>query len=144
MVWSRLGPNWSGTELPQHYTQTLPSTWSLASSWAKEFVTDPDELHQHPQEHMAVAQLQYQGTTDTYQTLAPEFPIWSWAYVKAQFFHTTRPSKKLTDKFPGPYEVIAQPGTHSITLHLPDSLHPIHPMFHVSMLEHATLNVIPN
>ena len=36
----------------------------LASSWAKEFVTDLDELHQHLQEHMAAAQLQYQGTAD--------------------------------------------------------------------------------
>ena len=53
---------------------------------------------------------------DASQTLALEFLIGSWAYVKVQFFHTTRPSKKLTDKFLGPYEVIAQPGTHSITL----------------------------
>ena len=93
---------------------------------------------------MAAAQLQYQGTADTSQTLAPEFPIGSQAYVKAQFFHTTCPTKKLTDKFLGPYKVIAQPGTHSITLCLLDSLCAIHPMFHVSMLEPTTLNTIPN
>ena len=61
-----------------------------------------------------------------------------------QFFHTTRPSKKLADKFLGPYEVIVQPGTHSVTLRLPDSLCTVHPMFHVWMLEPTTLNVIPN
>ena len=93
---------------------------------------------------MAAAQLQYQGTADASQTPALEFPIGSQAYVKAQFFHTTHPSKKLADKFLGPYEVIAQPGTHSITLCLPDGLRAIHPVFHVSMLEPATLNVIPN
>ena len=93
---------------------------------------------------MAVAQLRYQGTADATQTLALEFLIGSRAYVKVQFFRTTRLSKKLTNKFLGPYKVIAQPGTHSVTLRLPDSLHAIHPMFHISMLEPATLNAIPN
>ena len=93
---------------------------------------------------MAEAQLWYQGTADASQIPAPEFPIGSRAYVKAQFFCTTHLSKKLADKFLGPYKVIAQPGTHSVTLRLPDSLHTVHPMFHVSMLEPTTLNVIPN
>ena len=64
--------------------------------------------------------------------------------MKAQFFRTTRPSKKLADKFLGPYEVIAQPGTHSVTLQLPDSLRAVHPVFHVSMLEPTTPNMIPD
>ena len=116
----------------------------LSSSYAKEFVTDLDELHQHLREHMAEAQLWYQGTADASRIPAPEFPIGSWAYIKVQFFRTTCPSKKLADKFLGPYEVIAQPGTHSVTLHLPDSLHAVHPVFHVSMLEPTTLNAIPD
>ena len=54
------------------------------------------------------------------------------------------PSKKLADKFLGPYEVIAQPGTHSVMLRLLDNLCAIHPVFHVSMLEPATPNTIPD
>ena len=64
--------------------------------------------------------------------------------MKAQFFRTTRPSKKLADKFLGPYEVIAQPGTHSVTLWLPDNLRTVHLVFHVSMLEPATPSTIPD
>ena len=93
---------------------------------------------------MAAGQLRDQGTADAHRLPAPEFPIGSWAFVKAQFFHTMHPSKKLADRFLGPYEVIAQPGTHSVTLQLPDSLHTIHPVFHVSMLEPATPNMIPD
>ena len=37
-----------------------------------------------------------------------------------------------------------QAGTHSFTLQLPDTLHSVHPVFHVSMLEPATPNTIPN
>ena len=64
--------------------------------------------------------------------------------MKVQLFHTTHPSKKLADKFLGPYEVIVQPGTHLVTLRLPDNLCAIHPVFHVSMLEPTTPNTIPN
>ena len=37
-----------------------------------------------------------------------------------------------------------QLGTHSVTLWLLDILHAIHLVFHVSMLEPATPNTIPN
>ena len=56
----------------------------------------------------------------------------------------TRPSKKLSEKYLGPYKIIARPGSHSVTLRLPDSLHTVHPVFHVSMLEPAVLNTIPD
>ena len=127
-----------------HPNLTIHPEQELASSRAKEFVTNLDELHQHLREHMAAAQLRYQGTADASQTPAPEFPIGSRAYVKVQFFRINCLSKKLADKFLGPYEVIAHPGTHSVTLRLPDSLCAIHPVFHVSMLEPATLNTIPD
>ena len=37
-------------------------------------------------------------------------------FVKAQFFKTTQPSRKLAEKFLGPFEILAHLGTHSITL----------------------------
>ena len=56
----------------------------------------------------------------------------------------TRPSKKLSEKFLGLYKIIARPGSHSVTLRLLDSLRTVHPVFHISMLEPAVLNTIPN
>ena len=44
----------------------------------------------------------------------------------------------------GPYDIIAQVGPASFTLCLPDHLHAVHPVFHVSQLEPATPNEIPN
>jgi hypothetical protein len=64
-------------------------------------------------------------------------------FVKAKFFRTTRPAKKLSEKYLGPYEIIAQPGTLSFTVKLPEHLHAVHPVFHISMLEPATPNSIP-
>ena len=93
---------------------------------------------------MAAAQLQYQSTANAHQLPAPKFPLGSWAFVKVQFFCTIHPSKKLADKFLGPYEVIVQPGTHLVTLWLPDNLCMVHLVFHISMLEPTTPNTIPN
>src|SRR6266481_4478170 len=98
---------------------------------------------------MTAAQLWYQVSADatrircnTHLGPARVFPIGSRAYIKAQFCQTTCLSKKLADKFLGLYEVIAQPGTHSVTLRLPDSLHAVHPIFHMSMLEPAMTSTI--
>src|SRR6266481_4674361 len=54
------------------------------------------------------------------------------------------PSKKLSDKFLSLYKILAHPGTHSVTLQLPDSLRAVHLVFHVSMLEPAFPNPIPD
>ena len=65
-------------------------------------------------------------------------------YVKATHFHTTQPSKKLSKKNFGPFKIIAKVGHTSFTLRLPDQLHAVHPVFHVSQLKPATPNTIPN
>src|SRR5882724_2720657 len=98
-----------------HLNITIHPERDLASACAQVFITDLDELHQQLWLHMAEAQCQYQLPADSRRTPAPEFEISSQVYIKAQFFHMTRPSKKLSNKFLGPYEVLAQPGTHSVT-----------------------------
>ena len=51
---------------------------------------------------------------------------------------------RISEKYLGPYDIIAQPGTHSFMLQLPEHMHAIHPVFHVSQLEPEILNQIPN
>ena len=74
-----------------HPNLTVHPERDLVSLRAREFITDLDELHQHLRENMAATQLRYQGTTDMQRLPAPEFPIGSQAFVKAQFFRTTCP-----------------------------------------------------
>ena len=87
-----------------------------------------------------MAQQRYQKSADARRSPTPDFKVGDKVFVKAQFFQTTRPSKKLSKKYLGPYEIIAQPGTLLFTLHLPESMHSVHPVFHMSMLEPATSN----
>ncbi len=115
----------------------------LTSARAREFAIDLDELHSALREHIAEAQARYQVQADKHRLPAPDFRVGDYAYVRAEFIRSTRPAKKLSEKFLGPYEIIAQPGTHSFTLRLPESMRAIHPVFHVSQLEPATPNTIP-
>jgi hypothetical protein len=127
-----------------HPNLTIHAERDLASARAKDLVVNLDELHQELKTTIAEAQRRYQGPADAKRMPSPTFSVGQQAFVKAKFFRTTRPSKKLSEKFLGPFEILAQNGSHSYTLRLPDTVRGVHPVFHVSMLEPATPNEIPN
>ena len=116
----------------------------MTSARACEYVVNLDSLHQYLREEMANAQLHYQGPANAKRSLAPDFKVSDQVYMKAKYFWSTRPSKKLSEKNLGPYPIIAQVGLLSFTLRLPDSMHVVHLVFHVSQLEPAIPNTIPN
>ena len=127
-----------------HPNLTVHPERDLASSRAKDLVVDLDELHQQLRKSIAEAQRRYQGPADARRQPPPDFTVGQQAFVKAKFFRTNRPSQKLSDKYLGPFEILAKAGSHSFTLRLPDTIRGVHPVFHVSMLEPATPNEIPN
>ena len=88
----------------------------VTSARAKEFVVDLDELHQELRTQIAEAQKFYQGPADARRTPAPDFKVGDKVFVKAEHFRTTQPSKKLSEKNLGPFEIIAQVGHTSFTL----------------------------
>jgi hypothetical protein len=116
----------------------------LTSAHAQELAVDLDQLHQELRKEIARAQLRYQGPADARRSPAPEFKEGTQVFVKSDYFNTTRPSRKLSEKNFGPYEVMTAVGTQSFVLRLPEAFRAVHPVFHVSMLEPATPNTIPN
>jgi hypothetical protein len=93
---------------------------------------------------MSLVQKIYQGPADTCQIPTPDFKVREQVFVKAKYFCSTHPSKKLSEKNLGPFEIIVHVGSYSITVQLPDLMCSVHPVFHVSQLEPATPNTIPN
>ena len=93
---------------------------------------------------MVHAQERYQGPADAKRTPAPDFKVGDCVFVKAIYFRSTRPSKKLSEKNLGPYEIITQAGTVSFTLQLLDTIKSVHLVFHISQLEPSVPNSIPN
>ena len=99
-------------------------------------------LHRQLQENIVATQEYQRCYANTQRMVLPDFPLGSEAYVRVEFFCVTCPLKKLSDKMSGPFEVVMRPGSHSYTLHLPNSMCLVHPVFHVLMLEPHTLNTI--
>ena len=114
------------------------------SSHTHKFITDLSELHEELWKAILLSQEHYQISADKNLIPPPEFKVGDWAYVKVQFFQTTWPAKELLEKYLGPYEIINQAGPLSGTLCLPEGMHTIHPVFHVSMLEPFIPNSILN
>src|SRR5260370_36557288 len=109
----------------------------VSSIGAQHFISDLDDLHMELKWSIAKAQECYQKYADKHCSPAPLLKIGDQVYVKAKYFCTTQPLKKLSKKNLGPYKVIAIPGSHLFTLCLPDHFHSIHPVFHISQLELA-------
>ena len=123
---------------------TVHSEVELVSSKAHNFVTDLSELHEELRSAILQSQERYQVSADRNRIPAPEFRVGDKAFVKAKFFRTTRPAKKFSEKYFGPFDIINQAGHSSWTLRLPENMRAVHPVFHVSMLEPSVPNSIPN
>ena len=123
-----------------HLNITVHPKHDIASSQARDFAIDLNELQSTLKAEISVAQQHYQKSADAQCSPAPDFKVGDKVFVKAQFFWTTWPSKKLSKKYLGPYKIISQPSTLSFTLCLPESMCSVHPVFHVSILEPTTFN----
>ena len=116
----------------------------LTSQHARSFVLNLDELHRTLHEQIAAAQKHYQGPADKCWTPPPPLQIGSQVFVKSNHIRTTHLTRKLAEKYLGPFEVIAKPSRQVYTLLLPQHLHSIHPVFHISQLEPHMPSSIPN
>ena len=110
---------------------------TTTSMEAERFVANLSRLQEELKENIVRAQERYQRNADCNRTEAQNLKLGDWVYVKAKYFRTGHPSKKLLEKNLGPFEVISTPGTHSFTIHLPQQFQSVHLVFHVSQLELA-------
>src|SRR5258708_9326657 len=86
------------------------------SSEAQHYMADLDQLHSQLKVSIAEAQECYQKAADRQWMPSPAFRIGNCVYVKAKFFCTTQPSRKLAEKNLALFNIIGTPGTHSIQL----------------------------
>ncbi|MBW0553115.1 hypothetical protein O181_092830 [Austropuccinia psidii MF-1] len=57
---------------------------------------------------------------------------------------STRPTKKLSETWLGPFPILKKVSTHTYHLKLPSQWNAIHPIFHISLLEPVKTSTIPN
>ena len=86
----------------------------LSSARAREYTVDLESLYEYLHTEMAASQQRYQGPADAKRLAPPDFKVSDQVFVKAKYFRSTRPSKKLSEKNIGPYPIIAQVGSLSV------------------------------
>ena len=123
-----------------HPNITIHPEHNIIFFQACNFAIDLDELQSTLKAEISVVQQHYQKSTDAQHSPTSDFKVGDKVFIKAKFFQTTRPLKKLSKKYLKSYKIIAQPGTLLFTLCLPESMHFVHPVFHVSMLKPAMFN----
>ena len=114
------------------------------SDAARYYLSNLEKIHTQLKHLIANAQTRYKKSADNHHSPAPEINVGDHVFVLAKFIKTTRPSKKLSEKFLGPFEVSDRLGLYSYRVKLPDHLKAIHPVFHISQLEPAPPNQISN
>ncbi|MBW0585797.1 hypothetical protein O181_125512 [Austropuccinia psidii MF-1] len=65
-------------------------------------------------------------------------------WLSSKNIKSTRPTKKLSERWLGPFPILKKVSTHAYHLKLPSQLKAIHPVFHISLLEPVKTSTIPN
>ena len=100
------------------------------------------EIHEYLRTEMSRAQsIQAEGA-DRRRSPAPIFRPGDRVWLDARNIKTRCPTKKLDHRRLRPYKVIESVGPSAVRLLLPDTVR-LHPVFHVSLLEHAATDPFP-
>ncbi|MBW0533534.1 hypothetical protein O181_073249 [Austropuccinia psidii MF-1] len=81
---------------------------------------------------------------DRNRAISPEFQPGDKVWLASTNIKTTRPTKKLSERWLGPFEVLKKIGSHEYHLKLPQQWKSVHPIFHVSLLEPVKQSTIQN
>jgi len=111
---------------------------------ADSFVADLRLVHEDLRNAIEDAQRHYQVPVDRRRAPAPKIEVSDQVFILVKFIKSTRPTKKLLERYLGPFEVIGKPGTYLYLIKLPNHLRTIHLVFHVLQIEPASLSNIPN
>ncbi|MBW0469695.1 hypothetical protein O181_009410 [Austropuccinia psidii MF-1] len=78
------------------------------------------------------------------RSISPDFQPGDNVWLASKSIKTRRPTKKLSGRWLGPFEVLKKIGSHAYHLKFPQQWKSVHPVFHVSLLEPVKHLIIPN
>ncbi|MBW0539095.1 hypothetical protein O181_078810 [Austropuccinia psidii MF-1] len=108
------------------------------------FSTKLQSVHQVVKEELESAIRISKKYADRNRAIPPNFQPESKVWLDSKKIKTTRPTKKLSERWLGPFEVIKKIGSHAYHLKFPQQWQSVHPVFHVSLLEPVKKSTLPN
>ncbi|MBW0518684.1 hypothetical protein O181_058399 [Austropuccinia psidii MF-1] len=88
--------------------------------------------------------MQFMRYPDRNRTIPPDFQPGDRVWLASKKRKTTRPTKKLSERCLGPFEVLKRIGSHAYHHMLPQQWKSVHPEFHVFLLQPVKKLNIPN
>ncbi|MBW0530843.1 hypothetical protein O181_070558 [Austropuccinia psidii MF-1] len=101
-------------------------------------------VQQVVKEELESAIRRFKKYADRNRAIPPDFQPGDKVWLASKNIKTTRPTKKLSERWLGPFEVLKKIGSHAYHLKLPQQWKSVHPVFHVSLLEPVKHSTIPN
>ncbi|MBW0522176.1 hypothetical protein O181_061891 [Austropuccinia psidii MF-1] len=95
-------------------------------------------------EELESAIRRFKKYADRNRSIPPDFQPGDKVWLAFKNIKTTLPTKKLQERWLGPFEVIKKIGTHAYHLKFPFQWNSAHPVFHVSLLEPVKQSIISN
>ncbi|MBW0477782.1 hypothetical protein O181_017497 [Austropuccinia psidii MF-1] len=95
-------------------------------------------------EELEPAIRRFKKYADRNRAIPPDFQPGDKVWLAFKNIKTKRPTKKLSERWLGPFEVIKKIGSHAYHLKFPQQWKSAHPVFHVSLLEPVKQSAIPN
>ncbi|MBW0547953.1 hypothetical protein O181_087668 [Austropuccinia psidii MF-1] len=106
--------------------------------------TKLQSVQQVVKEELESAIRRFMKYADRNREIPPDFQPGDKVWLASKNIKTTRPTKKLSERWLGPFEVIKKIGSHAYHLKLPQQWKSVYPVFHVSLLEPVKQSAIPN
>ncbi|MBW0491574.1 hypothetical protein O181_031289 [Austropuccinia psidii MF-1] len=124
-----------------------PSFYSIHISQDKpsgKFSTKIQSVQQAVKEESESAIRRFKKYADRNRTIPPDFQPGHKVWLASKNIKPTRPTKKLSERWLGPFKVIKKIGSHAYHLKLPFQWNSVHPVLYVSLLEPFKQSRIPN
>ncbi|MBW0514202.1 hypothetical protein O181_053917 [Austropuccinia psidii MF-1] len=86
----------------------------------------------------------FKKDADRNRAIPPDFQPADKVWLAFKNIKTTEPTKNLSERWLGPFEVLKKIGSHAYHLKLPQQWNLVHPVLHVSLLEPVKQSTIRN
>ncbi|MBW0506838.1 hypothetical protein O181_046553 [Austropuccinia psidii MF-1] len=118
-----------------HITQEIP---------AGKLSTKFQSVHQVAKRELEVAINRLKRYADKSRASPPVFNPGDMLWLSSKNIKSTRPTKKLSEIWLGPFPILKKVSTNAYHLKLPSKWKSIHPVFHISLLEPSKTSTFPN
>ncbi|MBW0484077.1 hypothetical protein O181_023792 [Austropuccinia psidii MF-1] len=92
---------------------------------------------------LEVAINRFRRYADKSRASTPVFNPGDMVWLSSKNITSTRPTKKLCERWLGPLPILKKISTHAYHLKLPSQWKSIHPVFHIFLLEPVKISKIP-